>query len=150
MTTWITAALAAAWTRAAAAAAAGPPAELMPAHVTGPGLYVADLEAQKAWYADKLGMSVAQTLRRDGQPFEYIMSLGDGPGAAILALAKSAQRPAGPNTFSRVILAAPNAKGLADWLKSQGVEGREVIPNVAYFIRDPEGNSIELYTAPKP
>jgi catechol 2,3-dioxygenase-like lactoylglutathione lyase family enzyme len=150
MTTWRTAALAAALTLAAGGAAAGPPAELKPAHVAGPGLYVTDLEAQKAWYMDKLGMSVGQTMKRDGQPFEYIMSLGDGPGAAILALARSGQRPAGPNAFSRVILAVPNAKGLADWLKGQGVEGREVIPNVAYFIRDPEGNPVELYTAPKP
>ena len=49
-----------------------------------------------------------------------------------------------------MILAVPNAKGLADWLKTQGVESREVIANVAYFIRDPEGNPVELYTPAKP
>jgi len=134
----------------ASSAAAGPPAELKPAHVAGPGLYVADLEAQRAWYTDRLGMSVTNTMKRDGQPFEYIMGFGDGAGAAILALAKSGQRPAGPNGFSRVILAVPSAKGLADWLKTQGVESREAIPGVAYFIRDPEGNPVELYTPPKP
>jgi catechol 2,3-dioxygenase-like lactoylglutathione lyase family enzyme len=137
------------------AEAAGPPAELKPAHVAGPGLYVTDLEAQKAWYMDKLGMSVTNTMQREGKPFEYIMGFGDraagdGAGAAILALAKSAQRPAGPNGFSRVILAVPNAKALAEWLKTQGVESREAVPNVAYFIRDPEGNPVELYTPPKP
>jgi catechol 2,3-dioxygenase-like lactoylglutathione lyase family enzyme len=97
---------------------------------------------------DKLGMSVADTMQRQGKPFEYIMGFGDGPGGAILALLQSPQRPAGPNAFGRVILAVPNAKGLADWLKGQGVENREVIPGVAYFIRDPEGNALELYTAP--
>jgi catechol 2,3-dioxygenase-like lactoylglutathione lyase family enzyme len=132
------------------AGAAGPPAELKPAHVAGPGLYVTDLEAQKAWYMDKLGMSVTNTMQRDGKPFEYIMGFGDGPDGAILALAKSAKRPAGANDFSRVILAVPNAQGLADWLKTQGVDSREVIPKVAYFIRDPEGNPVELYTPPKP
>lgn len=131
---------------AGAALAAGPPANLKPAHVAGPGLYVTDLEAQKTWYADKLGMAVQDTIQRAGKPYEYIMGLGDG--AAILALASGPQRPAGPNGFSRVILAVPNARGLADWLKTQGVESREVIPNVAYFIRDPEGNTVELYTAP--
>jgi catechol 2,3-dioxygenase-like lactoylglutathione lyase family enzyme len=150
MRNWIFAGAAAGLALAASGAAAGPPADLKPSRVAGPGLYVADLEAQKAWYMDKLGMSVANTMKRDGQPFEYIMGFGDGAGAAVLALAKSGQRPAGPNGFSRVILAAPNAKALADWLKTQGVESREVIPNVAYFIRDPEGNPIELYTPPKP
>lgn len=133
----------------AGASAAAPPAELRPAQVAGPGLYVTDLEAQKAWYADKLGMVVSQTIKRGDQPFEYIMGFGGAPGSAILALAKSASRPTGPNAFSRVILGVPNAKGLADWLKGQGVESREVIANVAYFIRDPEGNPVELYTPPK-
>lgn len=134
----------------AGAAAAGPPPELKPAAVAGPGIYVTDLEGQRAWYEAKLGMSVVNTMKRGDQPFEYIMGFGGPQGAAILALAKSANRPAGPNAFSRVILGAPNAKGLADWLKAQGVETREVIPNVAYFIRDPEGNPVELYTPPKP
>ncbi len=132
----------------AGAATAAPPANLKPAHVAGPGVYVTDLEAQKAWYMEKLGMAVQDTIQRGGKPFEYIMGLGDGPNGAIIALALSTQRPTGPNGFSRVILAVPNAKALAEWLKTQGVENREAIPNVAYFIRDPEGNPIELYTAP--
>lgn len=131
-----------------AAARAAPPDALKPAHVAGPGVYVTDLEAQRAWYQEKLGLAVQDTMKRGDKPFEYIMGLGDGPNGAILALAQSAQRPPGPNAFSRVILATPNAKALADWLKTQGVENREVIAGVAYFIRDPEGNSIELYTAP--
>ena len=133
---------------ASGAAAAGPPAGLKPAHVDGPGLYVTDLEGQRAWYAEKLGLKVRDTIQRNGAAFEYVMGFDDGPQGAILALAKSAQRPAGPNSFSRVILAVPNAKGLADWLKTEGVENREVIPNVASFIHDPAGNTVELYTAP--
>jgi len=27
---------------------------------------------------------------------------------------------------------------------------REVIPNTAYFVTDPEGNPVELYTPPAP
>jgi catechol-2,3-dioxygenase len=78
------------------------------------------------------------------------MGYGSGPDAAIVALLKSAQRQPGPNAMGRIILGVPNAKGLADWLKTQGVEARTVIANVAYFIVDPEGNAIELYTPPKP
>ncbi|THD64529.1 VOC family protein [Phenylobacterium sp.] len=149
MNTWTMATLgAAAILSVAGAAAAGPPAELKPAHVGGPGLYVTDLEAQKTWYSDKLGLSVRDTIQRGGTAYEYVMGYNDGPAGAVLALAKSTTRPPGPNAFSRVILAVPNAKGLADWLKGQGVENREVIANVAYFIRDPEGNTVELYTAP--
>jgi catechol-2,3-dioxygenase len=133
---------------AGAALAEGPPAGLRPAQVAGPGLNVIDLEGQKAWYMDKLGMTVTDTIRREGKPYEYVMGFGGGAGQPIIALLQSPQRPPGPNAYGRVILAAPNAKGLADWLRMRGVESREVIPNVAYFIRDPEGNAIELYTAP--
>jgi catechol-2,3-dioxygenase len=142
------AALAAGLALSAGATLAAPPANLRPAHVAGPGLNVLDLEGQKAWYMDKLGMVVTDTIKRQDKPYEYIMGFGDGAGAPIIALLLSPQRPPGPNAMGRIILAVPNAKGLADWLKTQGVENREVIPNVAYFIRDPEGNAIELYTPP--
>jgi catechol-2,3-dioxygenase len=133
-----------------AARAEGPPANLKPAKVDGAGLNVMDLEAQKAWYAAKLGMTLVNTIKAaDGSPREYIMGYG-GPEAAIVALLKSPTRQPGPNAMGRIILGVPNAKGLADWLKTQGVENRQVIANVAYFIADPEGNAIELYTAPKP
>jgi catechol-2,3-dioxygenase len=129
----------------------GPPAGLKPSHIDGAGLNVMDLEAQKAWYMAKLGMTLTNTIKAaDGSPREYIMGYGGGPEAAIVALLKSPQRQPGPNAMGRIILAVPNAKGLADWLKTQGVDNRQVIPNVAYFIADPEGNAIELYTAPKP
>jgi catechol-2,3-dioxygenase len=133
---------------ASAALADGPPANLRPGHVAGAGLNVLDLEGQKAWYMAKLGMVVSNVIKRGDQPYEYLMGFGDGEGRAIVALLLSPQRPAGPNAYGRIILDVPNAKGLADWLKTQGVDNREVIPNAAYFIRDPEGNAVELYTAP--
>ena len=148
MKRWNVAALAAMAAIGATSAMAAPPANLKPTQVAGPGLNVIDLEGQKAWYMDKLGMVVADTIKRGDKPYEYVMGFGAGAGQPIIALLQSPQRPPGPNAMGRIILAVPNARGLADWLKGQGVEGREVIPNVAYFIRDPEGNAIELYTAP--
>ena len=142
------AALAAGWA-IAGTALAQPPADIRPAHVAGAGLNVMDLEAQKAWYSAKLGLSLVNTIKAaDGSPREYIMGYGGGPDAAIIALLKSPARQPGPNAMGRIILGVPNAKGLADWLATQGVPNRQVIANVAYFITDPEGNAIELYTPP--
>lgn len=143
------AAMAAGWA-IAGTALAEPPADLRPAHIGGAGLNVMDLEGQKAWYATKLGMTLTNTIKApDGSAREYIMGYGEGPTAAIVALLKSSTRQPGPNAMGRIILLVPNAKALADWLKTQGVESRQVIANVAYFINDPEGNAIELYTPPK-
>jgi catechol-2,3-dioxygenase len=136
---------------AGAAWAEGPPANLKPSKVDGAGLNVMDLEAQKAWYMAKLGMTLTNTIKApDGSPREYIMGYGGGPEAAIVALLKSPQRQPGLNAMGRIILGVPNAKALAEWLETQGVKARTVIPNAAYFIADPEGNAIELYTPPKP
>ncbi len=123
------------------------PSPVAPTSIVGSGLNVNDLEAQKAWYISTLGMSVTATYQRGGAPFEYVMGL-KGPGG-VLALLK-APRPPGQNGFGRVILASPDAKALAQNLAARGVAMREVVPNIAYFITDPEGNAIELYTPPKP
>lgn len=136
----------AAMSQSVTAPASTVPAALKPRAIAGPGWNVTDLEGMKAWYMDKLGMRLVQTIQRQGKPYEYIMGFDGGPGAPILALLASPQRPAGPNRFSRLILSVPDAKGLADHLRTQGVESREVIAGVAYFIDDPEGNAIELYT----
>jgi catechol-2,3-dioxygenase len=130
----------------AGAAAAEPPANLKPRTISGPGWNVMNLEGQKAWYMDKLGMKPLRSYDRDGKPFEWIMGY-DAPGGAILALLQSANRKPGPNGMARLILQVPDSKALAEWLKTQGVESRMVAAG-AYFITDPEGNPVELYTPP--
>ena len=149
MRTLIGAVMAAGLALGAGAACAAPPAGLKPSHIAGPGVNVADLEAAKAWYVDKLGMTQVRSYDRDGKPFEYVLNFNDGPDRAVLVLMLSAKRPPGPNLNSRLILQVPDARGLAAHLKTVGVEAREVVADVAYFIADPEGNPIELYTPPK-
>jgi len=122
------------------------PAALTPKRIAGPGINVHDLEGQRAWYQEKLGMRLVDTVRRDGKPFEYILGY-EGSGT-ILALLHDPERPAGANHMSRLILLVPDAKALAEHLETQGVAAREVLPNAAYFIEDPEGNPVELYTPP--
>ena len=132
----------------AGTALAAPPANLAPKTISGWGWNVMDLEAQRAWYEAKLGMKVARTYDRDGKVFEYIMGFdGAQPTEAILALLASPGRKPGPSSAGRLILRVPDSKALADWLAAQGVPARMVAPG-AYFIADPEGNPIELYTPP--
>lgn len=134
---------------AALAQAAPLPAALRPQQVAGPGLNVIDLEAQKAWYMSRLGMVVVGTYGPKDKPFEYVMGFEGQPGGAVVALLRSTQRPPGPLPWGRVILRAPDAKGLAAFMEGQGIKSREAVPGVAYFIADPEGNAIEFYTPPK-
>lgn len=129
-------------------ASAAPPVGLAPKTVSGWGWNVMDLEAQRAWYESRLGMAVARKYERDGKVYEYVMGFGGAPeGAAVLALLASPSRQPGPSSAGRLILRVPDSKGLADWLAGQGVSARNVAPG-AYFISDPEGNPIELYTPP--
>lgn len=134
----------------AGTALAAPPANLAPRTVSGWGWNVMDLPAEKAWYEAKLGMRLVRTYDREGKAYEYIMGFeGAAPDTAILALLASPNRKPGPSTAGRLILRVPDSKGLADWLAKEGVTARMVAPG-AYFIADPEGNPIELYTPPAP
>lgn len=131
----------------AGGASAQPPAAIAPTGILGSGWNVRDLEAMRAWYIDKLGMKQVGTYVRDGKVVEYIMGF-DPPGTAVLALLSRPERPAGANAMSRLILRVPDARALAAHLATVGVPAREVLPGAAYFISDPEGNPVELYTPP--
>ena len=125
----------------------GPPANLKPAKVQGAGLNIIDMEGQKAWYAAKLGMTIIATGKYpDGSPYEYMMGYPLGPDTVIIRLRKWPAGQPQPNAMGRIILGVPNAKGLTDWLRTQGVDSVQVLANVSYSITDPEGNVIELYS----
>ena len=140
--------LLAALSLAGVARAEPPPAALMPQGIAGSGWSVLNIDAARDWYIDKLGMKLLSTYSRDGKPFEYIMGYAGSPDTAILALLASPKRPTGPNVMSRIILKVSDARALAAHLAKQGIATREVVPGVAYFLSDPEGNPIELYTPP--
>ena len=99
----------------------------------------------KDWYVGRFGMAVTAAYP---QFHEYVLGFGGGPDMAHVTLQASETRPAGENRNSRLVLAVRDAKALAAWLGTQGVESREAVKDVAYFVRDPEGNPIELYTPP--
>jgi catechol 2,3-dioxygenase-like lactoylglutathione lyase family enzyme len=142
MKSWIIAAgLALAAGAAAAQGAKGP-------SIAGAGLNVRDMEAEKTWYVEMMGMTVLQTLHRDGKTFEYVLGYQGLDGGVIALLGSTARQP-GPNPWGRLILNVPDEKAMGTALAAKGVQGREVLPGVAWFVTDPEGNAIELFTAPK-
>lgn len=134
---------------AAAVQAAPVPPDLKPLRVAGSAFNVIDLEGQRDWYVAHLGMTVVRPYPATGKPTEYIMAMSKSPNEPVLVLNKAFRpRPAGPNAFGRLILLAPNPKALAARLAGEGVPMREGLPDLAYFVTDPEGNTIELYRAP--
>lgn len=120
------------------------PANLKPNRISGPAINCADFEKQKEWYTTVLGMTVVQTLERNGKPFEYLLSTDKERGSnAILALLNGKREP-GATTYGRVIFGVADGEATAAHLRSHGVAVRKVAVG-AYFLNDPEGNLIELF-----
>jgi len=124
------------------------PANLKPNRVRGAGINVADLEKEKAYYVNILGMI---EIRR---PNANEIVLGYKTGAteqASVVLLKSAHRD-GATSYGRVILDVPDADKLAEHLRSLGYTARKVgaATDRAYFLQDPEGYNVEIYTPNAP
>jgi len=122
------------------------PANLVADRISGVGLNVENLDGMKDWYVTTLGMKVVRTYDRAGAVYEYILNIGGQGGN--LALIKGARQP-GATTYGRLILTVPDSEKLAAHLGSNGIATRKVADG-AYFLRDPEGNNVEIYTAPPP
>lgn len=126
------------------------PDNLKPTRISGSGITVADLAGMKAWYETVLNMHVVATYPAGSDnPYEYILATSPQRGeGAVLALIRGQRQP-GATTYGRLILNVPNADAAAEYLRTHGVAARRVAAG-AYFITDPEGNSVELYTPPAP
>ena len=124
------------------------PLDQRPSRIAGTGITVSDLEKQKAFYTEVLGMKLVRTYQRDGATFEYVLTIPAAQGeGAILALLKGSREP-GATSYGRLILIVPNADKLAATLNTQGVPTRKVAEG-AYFFKDPEGNAVEAYQPPE-
>jgi catechol 2,3-dioxygenase-like lactoylglutathione lyase family enzyme len=122
------------------------PANLKPDRIRSSAIIVADLPGMTQWYQTVLGFVKTREVNAN----EYVFSLEPGnANATALILQKGARQP-GATTYGRLIINVTNAKGIADFLQTHGVTTQQVIPNQAYFINDPEGNRIEIYTATPP
>ena len=119
-----------------------------PLRMSGMGLNVDDLEAQKAFYTDVLGYkTVVRVPGPDGTAYEYILSMdGTLTGGALLVLTKH-DRDAGSTSFGRIVLAVPDGRAMAERAVAGGATA-ENLRDGTNFIKDPEGNLIELYQRP--
>jgi catechol 2,3-dioxygenase-like lactoylglutathione lyase family enzyme len=117
------------------------PANLKPPRLRSSAIVVADLPAQQKWYETVFGFVKV----RDVSANEIVESLEpSNPNATNLTLQKGNRQP-GATTYGRLIINVDNAKDIAAFLQTHGVTTRQVIPNQAYFLNDPEGNQIEIY-----
>lgn len=125
------------------------PPNLKPNRIRATGITVADLDKERAFYINIFGM---QEIRRPN-PNEIVLGYRTGPGVveATLVLLKGTRQP-GATSYGRMILDVPDADALAVHLRSLGYTARKVgqPSDRAYFVGDPEGNQVEIYTPNAP
>jgi catechol-2,3-dioxygenase len=122
------------------------PANLKPNRIRASGINVTDLERERAYYVNVLGM---HEIRRPNAN-EIVLGYGAGDQAALV-LNKAAKRE-GQTSYGRLILDVANPEALAEHLKSLGYAVRKVgrPTDRAFFTQDPEGYSVEIYTPNAP
>lgn len=143
--------VAAAFVAMSAYAADAPPMPevIRPARISGVGLNVVDIEKERAFYEQVLGLKVATRVPAQGPAREYLMSLsGDRTSGALVVLTKVDKASAGAGDFGRVILSVPNAAEIARRAVAAGYPQGEIRDGRTNMISDPEGHRIELYQAP--
>ena len=122
------------------------PPNLKPNRIRASGINVTDLDRERAYYVNVLGM---REIRRPNAN-EIVLGYGAGD-QATLVLNKAAKRD-GQSAYGRLILDVSNPEALAEHLKSLGYSVRKVgtPTDRAFFTQDPEGYSVEIYTPNAP
>ncbi|MEO6153460.1 MAG: VOC family protein [Croceibacterium sp.] len=144
---------------------AGPPAEAKTKARPNPlamghfmaAISVSDVEAETAWYRDKLGFRVtADTKIGGGTPVRWLENGNER--IELLSIANSTAGPvrgtpprhAGIRGISQITLSTPDLKATRDELVRRGVTPALDITEVAplgikvIYLVDPEGNAIEI------
>ncbi len=118
---------------------------------------VADLEAESAWYVDKLGFTVAVDTRiGGGTPARWLVNGNER--IELIAVAGSQAGPAratpprhaGVRGFSHVTLETRDVEGVRAALAAKGVSPAMDITEVkplgikVMYLVDPEGNAVEI------
>ena len=122
--------------------------EVRPLRLSGMGLNVTDIEAAKDFYTQVVGLKVSLRIPgSNGGTAEYLLSLdGTISGGMLLVLTSHAPGD-GSTSFGRIVLAVRDGRALAERIVANGGSA-EKIGDGTNFVRDPEGNLIELYQRP--
>ena len=111
---------------------------------------ISDLERSLDFYCNKLGLRQAFTLDREGTPSPWIVYIQVAPGHFIELFpggsGENEPRPVGYNHFCLLVDDLPTTlKELsARSLPISGEPVRGIDNNLQFWIKDPDGNSIEL------
>ena len=124
---------------------------MKPSRLAGAALNVVDIEKEKDFYLNVLGMKVVQRIPAQGTLREYLLSFGaDSKDGPVLVLTKTDRVDAKTDDFGRIIFDVPNGEALARRAAEAGYPPRRIV-NGSNTITDPEGYRIELFqSAPEP
>jgi catechol 2,3-dioxygenase-like lactoylglutathione lyase family enzyme len=116
-----------------------------PHRLAGAALNVLDMEKEKDFYINVLGMKVVQRIPSQGRLREYLLSFGDdskeGP---VLVLTKTDKVDPKTADFGRIIFDVPNGEALARRAADAGYPPRRITEG-SNTLTDPEGHRIELF-----
>ena len=111
---------------------------------------ISDLERSLDFYCNKLGFREAFRLDREGTPPPWIVYIQITPGQFIeLFPGGSGENPTRPVGYNHFCLLVDDMAATLKELESRGLEipgepTRGVDHNLQYWIKDPDGNPIEL------
>jgi catechol 2,3-dioxygenase-like lactoylglutathione lyase family enzyme len=122
-----------------------------PSRLAGAALNVVDIEKEKDFYLNVLGMKVVQRIPAQGALREYLLSFGDdSKDGPVLVLTKIEKIDPKAAEFGRIIFNVPNGEALARRAAEAGYPPRRIVDG-SNTITDPEGHRIELFqSAPEP
>jgi catechol 2,3-dioxygenase-like lactoylglutathione lyase family enzyme len=122
-----------------------------PSRLAGAALNVVDIEKEKDFYLNVLGMKVVQRIPAQGALREYLLSFGtDSKDGPVLVLTRTDKVDPKVTDFGRVIFDVPNGEALARRAAEAGYPPRRIVDG-SNTITDPEGHRIELFqSAPEP
>lgn len=117
---------------------------IRPHGLSGVALNVVDIEREKDFYINVLGMQVVQRIPSQGRLREYLLAFGssakDGP---VVILTKTDKVDPKATDFGRLVLDVPNGEALARRAAEAGYPPRRIVEG-SNTLTDPEGHKIEL------
>src|SRR5258708_13987471 len=125
------------------------PDDVKPIRVAGLGIRVSDLERSKKFYTEVPGLKVCAKVPAQGEPVEYLLGMtGDIRADTLIVIRKGEIKP-GATEFGSITIVVPNARRMAERVAAAGYPPARIIDGTN-FVKDPPGNTIEIYQRPPP
>jgi catechol 2,3-dioxygenase-like lactoylglutathione lyase family enzyme len=118
---------------------------IKPQRLAGAALNVVDIEKEKDFYINVLGMKVVQRIPSQGNLREYLLSFGDNTkDGPVLVLTRAPKVDPKAAEFGRIVFDVPNGEALARRAAEAGYPPRRIVEG-SNTLTDPEGHTIELF-----